>query len=248
MGVAKFGEPMVHTEFYGPDLGPDVHVGLFACAHNPEVKETATFTNVRIVVPPKAGWVPYRDYIGSNLEVMDVATGHRTVLHTSPISIQAPNWTIDGKTLIFNGSGKLWTFDLASKAVARVQHRLGDPQQQRPRAVVRRHDAGHQQRQQRSGRRQPLGGLGAAGDGRRAEARHRQLAVLPARLVARQEVAVLHRTAQQRARSLQDLRRRRRGDPADHDRGRRRRLGADARTASGSTSTPPAPGTCRSGG
>ena len=36
MGVAKFGEPMVHTEFYGPDLGPDVHVGLFACSHNAE--------------------------------------------------------------------------------------------------------------------------------------------------------------------------------------------------------------------
>ena len=118
MGVAKFGQPMVHTEFYGPDLGPDVHVGLFACSHNPKVKETATFTNVRIVVPPKVGWVPYRDYIGSNLEVLDIETGHRTVLHTSPISIQAPNWTTDGKTLIFNGSGKLWTFDLASKAVA----------------------------------------------------------------------------------------------------------------------------------
>ena len=100
MGVAKFGEPMVHTEFYGPDLGPDVHVGLFACSHNPKVKETATFTNVRIVVPPKVGWVPYRDYIGSNLEVLDIATGHRTVLHTSPISIQVPNWTNDGKTKI----------------------------------------------------------------------------------------------------------------------------------------------------
>jgi len=120
MGVAKFGEPMVHTELYGPDLGPDTYVGLFACSHNPKVKETATFTNVRIVVPPKAGWVPYRDYIGSNLEVMDVATGHRRVIHTSPISIQAPNWTTDGKTLIFNGSGKLWTFDLATSAVAEL--------------------------------------------------------------------------------------------------------------------------------
>jgi TolB protein len=120
MGVARFGQPMVHTEFYGPDLGPDVQVGLFACSHNPKVKETATFTNVRIVVPPKTGWVPYRDYIGSNLEVMDVATGASTVLHTSPISIQAPNWTNDGKTLIFNGSGKLWTFDLATRAVAEL--------------------------------------------------------------------------------------------------------------------------------
>ncbi len=40
MGVAKFGEPMVYTELYGPDLGDDVHVGLFACSHNPTVKET----------------------------------------------------------------------------------------------------------------------------------------------------------------------------------------------------------------
>jgi Tol biopolymer transport system component len=92
-------------------------VGLFACSHNKDVKETAVFSNVRIVVPPKTGWVPYRDYIGSNLELMDVATGARQVIHTSPISIQAPNWTPDGKTLIFNGSGKLWTLDLATRTV-----------------------------------------------------------------------------------------------------------------------------------
>ncbi len=64
--------------------------------------------------------MPYRDYIGSNLEVMDVATGARTVVHTSPISIQAPNWTLDGTSLVFNGSGKLWTLDLASRAVAEL--------------------------------------------------------------------------------------------------------------------------------
>ncbi len=120
MGVARFGEPMVYNELWGPDLGDEVYVGLFACSHNAAVKETAVFTNVRIVVPPKTDWVPYRDYIGSNLEVMDVATGARTVVHTSPISIQAPNWTPDGKTLIFNGSGKLWTFDLAARAVAEL--------------------------------------------------------------------------------------------------------------------------------
>ncbi len=74
-----------------------MYVGLFVCSHNPKVQETAVFSNVRIVVPPKAGWTPYRDYIGSNLEIMTVATGARTVLHTSPISLQAPNWTTDGK-------------------------------------------------------------------------------------------------------------------------------------------------------
>ena len=93
---------------FGPDLGDQVYVGLFVCAAQPDGQGAAVFSNVRIVVPPKAGWVPYRDYIGSNLEVMDIRTGARTVVHTSPISIQAPNWTPDGKTLIFNGSGKLY--------------------------------------------------------------------------------------------------------------------------------------------
>lgn len=120
MGAAKFGQPMVYTELFGPNLGDQVYVGLFACSHNAAVKETAVFSNVRIVVPPKTGWVPYRDYIGSNLEVMDVATGARTVVHTSPISIQAPNWTIDGKSLVFNSSGKLWSFDLASRTIAEL--------------------------------------------------------------------------------------------------------------------------------
>ena len=114
MSVAKFGDPFTRTELADLDLGDEVYVGLFLCSHNPKVVERATFRNVRIDVPPKEGWRPYRDYIGSNLEVMDLATGARTVLATSPISIQAPNWTPDGKALIYNSEGKLFRFDLAT--------------------------------------------------------------------------------------------------------------------------------------
>ena len=115
MSVAKFGEPFTTSELPELDLGEEVHVGLFVCSHNPKVSEQAVFSNVRIVVPPKAGWRPYRDYIGSNLEVMTIADGARTVLHTSPISLQAPNWTLDGKALIYNSEGKLYRFDLATR-------------------------------------------------------------------------------------------------------------------------------------
>ena len=115
MSVAKFGQPFTATEISDVDLGDEVHVGLFLCSHNAKVTERATFSNVRIVVPPKAGWVPYRDYIGSNLEVMTVEDGARRVLYTSPISIQAPNWTIDGAALVYNGSGRLHRFDLATR-------------------------------------------------------------------------------------------------------------------------------------
>jgi dipeptidyl aminopeptidase/acylaminoacyl peptidase len=118
MSVARFSDTFARTEIADVDLGDEVYVGLFVCSHNPKVKETATFSNVRIVVPPKEGWRPYRDYIGSNLEVMEVATGARQVLATSPISLQAPNWTPDDKALIYNSEGRLHRFDLASKTAS----------------------------------------------------------------------------------------------------------------------------------
>ncbi|HEX7085498.1 MAG TPA: hypothetical protein VF198_03990 [Vicinamibacterales bacterium] len=115
MSVARFGEPFTTTELTDLDLGDAVHVGLFVCSHNPDVTETAIFSNVRIVVPPPAGWRPYRDYIGSNLEVMTVADGARTVVHTTTDSLQAPNWTTDGRALIYNHQGRLFRFDLATR-------------------------------------------------------------------------------------------------------------------------------------
>ena len=121
MSVARFGEPFTRTEVDDIDLGDQVYVGLFVCSHNPAVAERAVFSNVRIVVPPKEGWVPYRDYIGSNLEVLTLETGHRRVLYTSPISIQAPNWTTDGKALIYNSEGRLFRFDLATRAPATIE-------------------------------------------------------------------------------------------------------------------------------
>ena len=114
MSVARYGEPFTRTDLTELDLGDEVYVGLFVCAHNPKVSERAVFSNVRIVIPPAAGWRPYRDYIGSNLEVMRIDSPDRKVLYTTPGSIQAPNWTRDGKSLIYNGSGRLYRFDLAT--------------------------------------------------------------------------------------------------------------------------------------
>jgi Tol biopolymer transport system component len=46
---------------------------------------------------------------------MDVATGTRRILHTSPDSLQAPNWTNDGKALIYNSKGRLYRFAVKGK-------------------------------------------------------------------------------------------------------------------------------------
>lgn len=48
------------------------------------------------------------------LEIMDVATKERKVLKTFDTVIEAPNWTKDGKYLIYNSLGKLYRYDIAT--------------------------------------------------------------------------------------------------------------------------------------
>ncbi|HEY8187088.1 MAG TPA: hypothetical protein VIF64_13525 [Pyrinomonadaceae bacterium] len=111
MSVAKFGDPFVSEQVSLP-LGDKLYVGLFICSHNKDLVEKAVFSDVRITVPAKESFVPYRDYIGSNLEVMEVGTGKRKILYQAPDSFQAPNWTRDGRALIYNRNGRLCRFDL----------------------------------------------------------------------------------------------------------------------------------------
>lgn len=102
-------------------LNDEVYAGLFLCSHDETVVEKAVFSNVRIIIPPKTGYTPYRDFIGSHLEVMDVQTGHRKILMTVPNSIQAPNWTLDGKYLVYNSSaGLLYKYDLSNGSVSQL--------------------------------------------------------------------------------------------------------------------------------
>jgi TolB protein len=119
--AAKFGDPFVATEIQDLALGDEVQVGLALCSHNADVIERAVFSNVRVIRPAKEGFVPYRDYIGSVLELLDVQSGRRQVIHKADLPFEAPNWTPDGRALIFNGSGrgenrgKLFRFDLKTR-------------------------------------------------------------------------------------------------------------------------------------
>ena len=116
MSVARFGDTLVTQRLSDVSLPDTVYVGLFVCAHNDTVTERAAFSNVRITIPASASLVPYRDYIGSNLEILDVASGNATIVHQYRGSFQAPNWTHDGKALIYAQEGRLYRFDLASRS------------------------------------------------------------------------------------------------------------------------------------
>lgn len=120
MSVARFGEEFAVTQIADLTLGEDLYVGLYVCSHNKDVIEKAVFRDVRITVPVKDDFRPYRDYIGSNIEIMDVESGNRKIVYSSPQSLQAPNWTPDGKALIYNSGGRLYRFDLNKKVPVAV--------------------------------------------------------------------------------------------------------------------------------
>jgi TolB protein len=121
LSAAKSGDVFTGTTIADIDLGDEVLVGLALCAHNPDVMERAVFSNVRVIRPAAEGFTPYRDYLGSVLEVLDLESARRQVLYRSEEPFEAPNWTKDGGALIYNTSGRgeergrLVRFDLQTR-------------------------------------------------------------------------------------------------------------------------------------
>ena len=117
MRAARYGEPFETDTISGINLGDEVYVGLFVGSHNADVVETGVFQDVRISVPYKGEADQATPMtLGSNLELLDVASGRREAVYHVPYSIQAPNWTKDGGSLIFNSNkGLLYRFDLTTR-------------------------------------------------------------------------------------------------------------------------------------
>ena len=113
--ISKDGQPLVTIAEKQFDLGEEVMAGMFICSHDPKVIETAKFSNVRIEVPAGEGVDGYRTPSPSRLEILDVETGHRELIYETKDHIEAPNWSLDGKYLVYNSGGKLYKFDLETK-------------------------------------------------------------------------------------------------------------------------------------
>lgn len=117
MSAARYGD-LYESDTVDVELGHEVLVGLFACAHDNTAVLHGSFDNVRLVYPAWAGLRPYHDYLGSRLELMNVHTGHRVIYYTTSGSIQAPNYLKDGQHLIYNRDGHIYRFDLKTRATA----------------------------------------------------------------------------------------------------------------------------------
>jgi TolB protein len=122
MSVARKGDLFVEEEVSDVDLGDDVYVGIFICSHNANVTEKAIFNNVRIVIPAPGNLVPYKQYLGSSIEILDLETQNSRIVYQSPKSLQAPNWMQDGKNLLYNSEGLLYKFDLKTTITTMYYH------------------------------------------------------------------------------------------------------------------------------
>jgi TolB protein len=122
MRAAVYGQPFETDTIRDVNLGNEVYVGLYVCSHNPDVLETGVFSNVRITVPYKGvadQTTPMT--LGSNLEILDVASGRREIIYKAPYSIQAPNWSKDGKSIIFNDyKGRIYRLDIVTRKVVQI--------------------------------------------------------------------------------------------------------------------------------
>jgi TolB protein len=114
MSAAHFGDAYSTQELAGIDLPDEVYIGIYLCAHNNTLIEKGIFRNVRLIRPAAPDFKPYRDYIGSDIELLDVNTGARRAIFRAEDSLQAPNWTPDGLRLIYNHNGRMFSFDLAA--------------------------------------------------------------------------------------------------------------------------------------
>jgi Tol biopolymer transport system component len=111
MFVSNTGEPL-HPVGASIKLHLDgtFYAGIGVCSHNKDVTEKAAFSNVELAAltpaDPSANTAVY-----STLQTISIEDNFRRaiVIASDRAHMEAPNWSRDGKTLIFDREGKLYT-------------------------------------------------------------------------------------------------------------------------------------------
>jgi TolB protein len=105
MRLAAWGEPLQEVgrkEIAGmPD---SVMAGIFACSHDEDKAVTVKAWNVRVAREGSGG-----ERVTSRLEYVDITDGRRQLVYQASERFEAPNYMPDGKQLLFNQGGYLYT-------------------------------------------------------------------------------------------------------------------------------------------
>ena len=87
------------------DLSDPYYVGIGICSHDRNEIETAHFSEVELEAPIQSS---QKRTLFSTLETVAISSTDRKVVHVAGEHFEAPNWTPDGKALIYNGGGRLF--------------------------------------------------------------------------------------------------------------------------------------------
>lgn len=109
MFVSNHGEPLHQVgASIRMHLDEPFYAGIGVCSHNKDAVEKATFAHVAIE-PPLAN--DGKLILYSTLQTIGIEDNFRRamVVRSGAEKMEAPNWSRDGKTLIFNRDGHIWT-------------------------------------------------------------------------------------------------------------------------------------------
>jgi TolB protein len=122
--VAKTNEGFQPVGNITIPLKDPVYIGLFVCAHDPNKLETAVFSNVSST---NIGIIPDSDRVlESTLETVDIENGQRRIIYRVTDHIEAPNWSRDGNTLLFNSHGRLYSIPITGGKPSLIPSGLAD--------------------------------------------------------------------------------------------------------------------------
>jgi TolB protein len=105
--AAMPGQPLHTAGSAKVVLSDPLYVGLAVCSHDVGELETAILSQVRVT--PDAGGPGSEPRVESRLEIISVDGKDRKVVYRAEKRFEAPNWSCDGKTLVFNSGGLLYT-------------------------------------------------------------------------------------------------------------------------------------------
>ena len=103
-------------------LPDEVYIGLVVCSHDDSVQETASFTNVAVQEMGR----PAERELESSIEVIDIGTGDRRIVRRTLAHLEAPNWSPDGESLVYNQEGKLYSIGVNSRIVRPIDTDFAD--------------------------------------------------------------------------------------------------------------------------
>lgn len=110
LSAAMEGGPLEAAGSAKVVLHDPVYVGLAVCSHDVAALETAVFSRVR--VKSETATSASEPAMESSLQIISPDGREQQVVYSAPERFEAPNWSRDGKFLIFNKGGRIYTLPL----------------------------------------------------------------------------------------------------------------------------------------